>query len=183
MAYDFNSFKVSVAGVLDWLKREYAGIRTGRATPSILDGIQVNAYGSKMPINQLATVTIEGAKSLRITPWDKTVASAIDTSIRESNLGLSVAVDDLGLRVSFPELSSERRTQLIKLAKEKLEEARIKIRNEREKTLTDLEKKEKEGIIGEDDKFRLKSELQKLVDENNKIFEELFKNKEKEIQE
>ena len=181
MTYNFNEFKQNSEATLEWLKKECGGIRTGRAVPSILDSLSVSAYGSQTPINQLATITIEGAKSLRITPWDKGVSQDIDSAIRESNLGLSVAVDDQGLRVSFPELSSERRTQLLKLSKEKMEEARIRLRTERERTQSDIDKQEKSGAISEDEKFRLKGELQKLVDEANKTFEDLVKKKEKEI--
>ena len=183
MAYDFSEFKRASESVSGWLKKEYASIRTGRAIPSILDGVSVNAYGSSMPISQLATVSIEDPKTLRITPWDKDVAKDIDKAIRESNLGLSVALDAVGLRVSFPELTSERRTMLSKLAKEKFEEARIKIRTEREKNLTDLDRKGKEGTLSEDDKFRFKAELQKLVDDANSKLEELTSKKEKEITE
>ena len=183
MSVDFNNFKKAGEQALEWLKKEYSGIRTSRTAPNILDGVQVDAYGSKMPINQLATVSIEGPKSLRITPWDKAVAKFIDSAIRESNLGLSVALDGETLRVSFPELTSERRVALLKLAKEKLEEARKTVRVEREKTLGDIDKKEKEGEVSEDDKFRLKNELQKLVDESNKKFEEFYERKEKEISE
>jgi ribosome recycling factor len=183
MAYNFNEFKKASDTVLEWLLHEYTGIRAGKATPSILDSVSVSAYGSKVPVNQVASVTIEGPKTLRITPWDKGVSSAIDSAIRESNLGLSVSVDEAGLRVSFPELSSERRTQLEKLAKEKMEEARIRLRAEREKTLTDIDKQEKAGAVSEDDKFRLKNELQKLVDAMNARFEEVFAKKQKEIEE
>ena len=102
MVYHFNDFKKATDTVLEWLRKEYSSIRTSRATPSIFDGISVSAYGSKMPINQVATVTVEGPKSLRITPWDKTLAGAMDSAIRESNLGLSVSIDDVGLRISFP---------------------------------------------------------------------------------
>ena len=183
MAYHFNDFKKATDAVLEWLRKEYSSIRTSRATPSIFDGISVSAYGSKMPINQVATVTVEVPKSLRITPWDKTLAGAMDSAIRESNLGLSVSVDDAGLRISFPDLSSERREQLLKLAKEKMEEARIRLRSEREKVLGDIDKEEKDGLISEDEKFRLKHELQKLIDEANKKFEEIREKKEKEIKE
>src|SRR3989344_6112941 len=125
MAYNFSLFKSSAETVLEWLKKEFAGIRTGRAAPSILDAVQVDAYGSKMPISQLATVSVEGPKSLRIVAWDKEVAKSIDRAIRESNLGLCVSLDDQGIRVIFPELTSERRAMLAKIAKEKLEEARV----------------------------------------------------------
>jgi ribosome recycling factor len=183
MAYDFSGFKKASEGTLEWLRREFSGIRTSRATPSILDGVLVSAYGTPTPINQLATVTVEGPKSLRITPWDKSVAKSIDTAVRESNLGLSVSLDDQGLRISFPDLTSERRIMLLKVAKENLEEARVTLRAEREKILGDVDKKEKAGEISEDERFRYKNELQKLVDEANKKLEELYDKKEKEISE
>lgn len=181
MAYNFNEFKKSSEDIREWLRKEYTGIRTGRAAPSILDNVLVSAYGSKTAITQLATITVEGAKSMRITPWDKSLSQAIDSAIRESNLGLSVAVDDSGLRISFPELSSDRRSQLMKLAKEKMEEARIRLRSLREKVQGDIDRQEKEGSLSEDDKFRLKGELQKLVEESNRGFEEAAEKKEKEI--
>jgi ribosome recycling factor len=183
MPYDFSGFKNSADSAYEWLKKEYAGIRTNRATPSILDGVTVLSYGSSMPINQLATVSIEGPKSLRITPWDKEVAKDIDKAIRESNLGVSVSLDSAGLRVAFPDLTSDRRVMLSKLAKEKLEESRITIRTEREKILSDLDRKEKDGDISEDENFRFRNELQKLVDAANEKMSELTSKKEKEIME
>lgn len=183
MANDFNEFKKAGEAALEWLKKEYAGIRTGRAMPAILDNVSVMAYGSPMTINQLATVSVEGPKSLRVVPWDKSVAKDIDQAVREANLGLSVALDGEGLRISFPDLTGERRTLLIKTAKEKLEEARIRVRTEREKAHNDLDRGEKDGVLNKDDKFRLKNELQKLVDAANEKLEELFEKKEKEITE
>ena len=183
MAYDFNNFKKTTQETFDWLQREYTGIRTSRAAPSILDGVQVSAYGSKMPISQVATISVDGPKSLRITPWDKSVAKDIDSAIRESNLGLSVSLDGETLRVSFPDLTSERRATLVKLSKEKMEEARKRIRMDREKVLGDLDHKEKDGEVSKDDKFRLKNDLQKLVDEVNKKLEDLNDKKVKEIEE
>lgn len=161
---------------VEWLKKEYTGIRTGRAMPSILDRVSVISYGSPMSINQLATVSVEDPKTLRLTVWDKNAIKDIDKAIRESNLGLSVTVDGVGLRVSFPELTSDRRAMLSKVAKEKLEEARVAVRTEREKTLNKAGKD-----LSEDEKFRLKTDLQKLVDDINKKLEELAAKKEKEI--
>ena len=180
MAYDFSGFKQTGEVTINWLKKEYTSIRTSRAMPSILDGVRVEVYGSAMPLNQLATIAIEDPKTLRVTPWDKDVAKSIDKAVRESNLGLSVALDAIGLRISFPELTSERRSMLSKMVKEKLEEARIRVRAEREKNLNNFDKKEK-SELGEDDKFRLKNELQKLVDDLNRKLEELATKKEKEI--
>ena len=181
MAYDFSGFKRASESALLWLKKEYASLRTGRAMPSILDGVLVSVYGSSMPISRLATISVEDSRTLRVTPWDKDVAKDIDKTIRESNLGLSVALDAVGLRISFPELTGERRALLSKIAREKLEEARIRVRAEREKSLDDLDQREKEGSLSKDDKFRLKNELQKLVDDINQKLEELTLKKEKEI--
>lgn len=181
MSHDFSGFKQASSASIDWLKKEYSGIRTNQASPTILDGVSVEAYGSKMPINQVASVLASGPKSLLVTPWDKEVAKNIDKAIRESNLGLSVTLDAQGIRVSFPDLTNERRTLLIKALKEKLEEARIKVRTEREKNLGEIDKEEKDGDINKDDKFRLRNELQKLVDEANAKLEDLSAKKEKEI--
>lgn len=181
MAYDFGEFKHAGVSALDWLKKEYAGIRTNQANPSVLDAVSVEVYGSYMPINQISSVLGTGPKSLLITPWDNSVAPNIDRAIRESNLGLSVSLDAQGVRVVFPELTSERRILLTKLVKEKLEEARIRVRTEREKSLEVFDSKEKDGSLSEDNKFRLKNELQKLVDDANQQLEELALKKEKEI--
>lgn len=181
MQYNFSTFKAGSEATLEWLKREYSGLRTGRAAPAILDTVSVEAYGSKTHINALANINIEDSRTIRIVPWDASVAKALEAAIVQSNLGLSVAVDDRGLRVSFPMLTSERRTELAKVAKQKLEEARVRLRSERQKVLNDLDKKEKDGEMGEDDKNRGKTELQKLVDETNKKLEELTNKKEAEI--
>ncbi len=183
MAYNFQPFKSASEATVAWMQKEYASLRTGMTTPTILDSVQVDVYGSKMPINQVASVLGEGPRSLRITPWDKTVTKSIDSAIREANLGLSVSVDDQGLRISFPELTSDSRALLLKTAKQKLEEARIRVRTEREKIHVDLDKQEKDGKVSKDDAFRGKTELQKLVEEANRKLEELLVKKEKEIQE
>ncbi len=181
MAYNFNSFKQGSDATLDWLKKEYQSIRSGEANPGILDSVRVDMYGSKMPVNQVASILGESAKTLRITPWDKGVVKALDTAIREANLGVSVSVDDQGLRVSFPDLTDERRLTLTKLAKQKLEEARVRVRNDREKAHVDLERLEKSGELAKDQVFRCKQELQKLVDEVNRHLEDHYNKKEKEI--
>ncbi|MES2214323.1 MAG: ribosome recycling factor [Patescibacteria group bacterium] len=180
MAHNLEPFKKAAEGALDWLKNEYTGLRTGRATPSILDVVTVTAYGgTRMQIRELATVSVEDPRTLRLSPWDKTVIKDIDSAIRESNLGLSVAVDGEGIRVSFPELTADRRTTLIKVSKEKLEEARIRVRSERQKTLGEIDR----GDAGDDEKTRSKNELQKLVDDANAKLEEVAAKKEKEISE
>ncbi len=181
MAYNFVQFKSACDSSYEWLKKEYASLRTGRSTPAILDSVTVESYGSQAPLNQVANITVEDIKTIRVSPWDKSVIKSIDTAIREANLGLSVAVDDQGVRVSFPELTADRRASLIKISKQKLEEARITLRGEREKIIKDLDKKEKEGEISKDDKARHREELQKYIDEANKRMEDLADKKEKEI--
>lgn len=181
MAYNFSQFKQGAEGALEWLKNEYAGLRTGKASPAILDNVLVEAYGSKMKIKELANVNLEDARSIRIVPWDTAVAKSLEAAIRDGGLGLSVSVDDKGLRVSFPPLTSERRADLVKVAKQKMEEARIRVRTEREKIHSHVDKEEKGGTMSKDDAYRTKQELQKLVDEANKKLEEIGEKKEKEI--
>ncbi len=181
MAYDFKQFKEKTNNVVVWLQKECTGIRTGRATPAILDSVMVESYGSRGPISQVASISVEGATALRIAPWDSTASKDIEKAIVAANLGLSVVVDDKGVRVIFPELSAERRASLIKLAKEKLEEARKTLRMERDKVWSEIQKGEKEGEIREDEKFRLKKEMEKIGDEVQAKLEELIAKKEKEI--
>lgn len=181
MAYNFKPFKDKTTVVLDWVKKEFSSIRTGRATPVILDSVLVESYGSKVSIQQLASMSLEDARTLRITPYDPSSAKDIEKAIVQSNLGLSVAVDDKGLRIIFPELSAERRDSYIKVAKEKLEEGRRKIRTIRDDVWKDIQNQEREKKIREDDKFRLKDDMQKIVDEVSKAFDDLFTKKEKEI--
>ncbi len=181
MAYNFSQFKQGADAALEWLKKEYQGIRSGQANPGILDSVRIEMYGSQMPINQVASITMEGAKTLRVTPWDKGALKPIDAAVREANLGVSVSVDDQGIRVSFPDLTADRREGLLKLAKAKLEEARVRVRGEREKVHADADKQEKAATMSKDDVFRAKQELQKLVDETNKKLEEFYNKKETEI--
>lgn len=165
----------------NWLAKEFSVLRTGRAAPSILDAVQVEAYGSRMNIKELATVLIEDVRTIRVEPWDKNQTKIIEKAIISSNLGLSVSADDRGLRIIFPELTSERREQLVKVTKQKLEEARTTLRMLRDKTWEEIQAKEKEGGMGEDDKFRFKDELQKLVDLTNKTLEDFLNRKTSEI--
>ncbi len=182
MAYNFNAFKERIKATEEWLKKEFATLRTGRANPAILDGVYVESYGAKMPLVQVAAVSAEDARSLRISPWDASQVKHIEKAIAAANLGVSVMSDEKGVRVSFPELTSERRTQLIKSAKQKLEEARVSLRLERDKTKSDIEKAKKENAMTEDDEKRAKADMQKLVDEANGKFDEALAKKEKEIE-
>jgi ribosome recycling factor len=181
MAYDFKNMEGKLAGAKEWLSREYQGLRTGRAAPAILDGISVQAYGSMMPLKQVATIGIEDARSLRVQAFDPGIIKDIERAITQADLGLGIGSDAAGVRVTFPELTGERREQLIKLAKAKLEDARTTVRLARDETWKDIQDQEKEGTLTEDDKFRLKEEMQKKVDDANAELEKLFDKKETEM--
>jgi ribosome recycling factor len=181
MAYSFDQFTVSVTETTEWLTREYAGIRTGRATPQILDSVSVESYGAMMSLKEVGSVGVEDARTLRITPWDPSQVKAIEKGIAAANLGLSVVTDERGLRIVFPELTADRREQLTKLAKTKLEDARVAIRKARDEANKAIDAAEKGGGMGEDEKFRLKAELQKRVDDANSILESAFEKKETEM--
>ncbi len=181
MAYDFNPFKKHLASTEEWLKKEFQQIRTGQASPAVLDSVKVEVYGAPMALKEVASVTIEGARTLRIAPWDKSQTKEIEKAITVANLGMAVVVDDQGLRVMFPELTGERREQIAKTAKEKLEESKKQVRGHRDVVIKDLTAKEKEGGYGKDDIFRLKNDTQKLVDDTIKKLDEAYSKKEKEI--
>ena len=181
MAYDFKPFEKKITEITERLGRELSGIRTGRATPLILDGVQVESYGTRMNLNQVANISVEDARTLRVAPWDASQAKEIEKAITVANLGVSVGADEKGVRVFFPDLTSERRVALVKLAKERIEEARTALRHERDEVWSDIQKKEREGEIPEDDKFRFKDDMQKRVDAANQSFDEALERKEKEI--
>ena len=173
-----NNIAQKLQEVKDWLQKEYAGIRTGQASPALLDSVKVESYGSMLPLNQVGSVGVEDARTLRVSPWDTTLTSAIEKAVQEANLGVSVATDSGGLRVIFPELTAERRDQLLKLAKSKLEDARITVRGLRDDAMKEIDATEKAGDISEDEKFTSKEQLQKSVDVTNKGLEALFSQKE-----
>lgn len=181
MNYDFKILDGKIAGAREWLSREYAGLRTGRASPAILDGILVSAYGSMAPLKQVANVGIEDARTLRVSAWDASLVKDIERAIVAANLGIGTTADSSALRVMFPELTAERREQLIKIAKHKLEEARTAVRIARDETWKDVQEKERLGTLTEDDKFQIKEELQKRVDNGNGELEKAFEKKEVEM--
>ncbi len=181
MQYNFSNFKLEIKKVEEFLSKEYSQLNIGRASPMVLDGINVESYGSFVPLKNVASVSIEDPKTLRIAPWDKTQIKGIEKAIVGSNLGLSVATDDQGIRVIFPQLTTETRQTLVRVLKEKLEESRISVRREREAVMEDIEAKEKEGKMTEDDRFRAKEELQKIINETNNNLEAIFEKKEHEV--
>jgi ribosome recycling factor len=175
MAYNTTNFKQELKKVEDWLSKEYSQVHTGRATPMVLDSVLVESYGSKMPIKNVAGISIEDPKTLRIAPWDKNQIKDIESSIQAANLGLSIVSDSDGVRVIFPMLTTENRARLVNVLKEKLEDARISVRKERGDEIN------KTGDLSEDEQKRAKDDIQKCVDESNKNLEAIFTKKENEV--
>jgi ribosome recycling factor len=181
MTYDFSAFKKKVGDIEEHLRKELSAIHTGRASIALLDGVSIESYGARLAISHVATVATEDARTLRIVPWDKANGKELEKALNNANLGISVSMDDAGLRVFFPPLTTERRVAFIKVMRDKIEDARVSLKGEREKTKNDIIAVEREGGMSEDEKTRSLEELQKLVDSTNSNFETIGDKKEKEI--
>ena len=181
MTYNFSNLKQKIADKGEWLKKEFGGIRTGRANPALLDGIQVESFGARVPLNQVGNVGVDDARTLRVSLWNPDQIKNVEKAITDANLGVGVSSDGKSVRVTFPELTSERRESLIKLSKDKLEEAKVSLRGDRDFVWNDIQKLERDGEISEDEKFMYKDQMQKLIDEGNKSMEEVGRKKEEEI--
>ncbi len=160
---------------------EIARVRTGRASVALLDGVKVDYYGSTMPLNQMATITVAEARLIVIQPWDPSAIGAIEKAIQRSDLGLTPVNDGKVIRISIPPLTEERRKELVKMVRKMAEEARVAIRNIRRDILDDLKKMKKEGELAEDDFYRAQDQLQKITDEHIKKIDKILETKEKEI--
>lgn len=168
---------------IDVLRKDFASLRAGRATPALLDKILVDYYGVPTPINQMANISVPEPRLLVIQPWDKGVISTIEKAILKSDLGLTPNSDGNVIRLSIPQLTQERRTELVKVCKKKAEEARVAIRNIRRDANDQLKDFEKEGEISEDDTRRGQDEVQKLTDKCVKDVDQVLERKEQEIME
>ncbi len=176
-----NNLKPNLDKTIDYLKGELAGLQAGRATPGLLEDLEVDCYGQKMPLKQLAAIQVPEPRLITIRPWDKAILKNIEKAIGQSKLGLSPIVDEESIRLKIPPLSEERRKELVKILQEKVEECRVSIRRQREEVWRNVQDLEQRKEISEDDKFKAKDELQKVVDEYNKKIEEMKKKKEEEI--
>ena len=178
-----ENLKKNLEAHKDWLLRELVILRIGRANPALVEDIMVDCYGSKMSIKQLAAISAPEPKVLVIQPWDKNTISMIEKAIQTSSLGLNPIVDRDIIRISIPSLTEERRLALVKVVKEKLEEAKISVRKDRDETIKAVESLFTGKKITEDEKFRQKQETQKVIDGVNKNLEDIADRKEKEIRE
>ncbi|MFH2012372.1 MAG: ribosome recycling factor [Pseudomonadota bacterium] len=171
----------SMEEAIEALKREFSKVRTGRASLSLLDGIKVQYYGEVTPLNQVATLSIPEARLITIQPWDTKVIGEIEKAILKSGLGLTPINDGKLIRISIPNLTEERRQELIKVVKKMTEECRVSLRNTRRDTNNMLKDMKKEKEISEDDMFKLQDEVQKITDKYVKISDEVLASKEKEV--
>lgn len=181
-----NNFQISdlerrMEGGIAALKQDFAGLRTGRASANLLDPISVEAYGSPMPLNQVATVSVPEPRTITVSVWDQSQVSAVEKAIRESDLGLNPNIDGSTLRINIPELNEERRLELTKVAAKYAEQARVAIRNVRRDGMDALKKLEKDGDIGQDEQHSLGQKVQTLTDKFIEEIDSVLANKEAEI--
>jgi len=164
-------------------REEFSGVRTGRATPAILNRVMVDYYGTPTPMNQLASFSVPEPRLLMIQPYDRNAMAAMEKAIMQSDLGLTPSNDGQVIRLSFPQLTEERRKELIRVVHQRAEEGRVSVRNVRRHAKDDLERLKKDGQISEDDLNRSEKELQKLTDQHVDEIDELLSHKEKELME
>jgi ribosome recycling factor len=179
--HDLNEIKRRMHGAVSVLKQELGGLRTGRATPGILDPVQVEAYGTHMPLNQLATISVPEPRMLSVQVWDRAMVHAVERAIINSNLGLSPSTEGQVLRLRIPELNQERRKEMVKVAHKYAEAARVAVRHVRRDALDLLKKLEKDGKVSEDDQERMAGEVQKATDQVIAEVDQSLASKEKEI--
>lgn len=179
--FSVKDIKRRMEGAIQALKHEFGGLRTGRASASLLENIQVEAYGSSQPITQVGTINVPEPRMLSVNVWDKGNVQAVEKAIRNSNLGVNPIVDGTSLRVPIPPLNEERRTELTKVAGGYAEQARVAVRNVRRDGMDMLKRQEKDGDISEDEHKKLAAEVQTATDQSIKEIDEALKHKQEEI--
>jgi ribosome recycling factor len=178
---DLSEINRRMHGAITALKSELAGLRTGRASANLVEPINVEAYGTTMPLNQVATVSVPEPRMISIQVWDRSMVQPVERAIRESNLGLNPIVEGQLLRIPIPELNAERRQDLVKVAHKYAEQARVAVRHVRRDGLDQLKKEEKVGGVSEDDQKKLADEVQKLTDSTISEIDNILATKEEEI--
>jgi ribosome recycling factor len=178
---DLADLNKRMDSALEVLRKELQGLRTGRASASLLEPLTVEAYGSEMPLPQVATINVPEPRMLTVQVWDRGLVKAVEKAIRNSSLGLNPAVDGQLLRVPLPELSQERRAELVKVAHKYAEQARVAVRNVRRDGMDQLKKLEKDGDISQDEHKHWSDEVQKLTDRHIEAVNQLVDHKEKDI--
>jgi ribosome recycling factor len=179
--FDINDITRRMDGAVESLKKEFGGLRTGRASASLLDPIKVEAYGTPTPINQVGTVTVPESRMISVQVWDHNLAQAVDKAIRNSSLGLNPVMEGPSIRIPIPPLNEERRAELAKTAGSYAEQARIAVRNVRRDGMDSLKKAEKDGESGEDEQKKRSDQVQKATDAKISEIDEMLRSKQDEI--
>src|SRR6478735_12839040 len=180
-AFDLSELQRRMQGAIATLKHELGGLRTGRASASLVEPIHVDAYGQSMPLNEVARISIPEPRMISIQVWDRTMVGAVEKAIRDSNLGLSPNTEGQTLRIRIPELNEQRRKELVKVAHKYAEEARIAVRHVRRDGLDHLKKLEKDAHVGKDEIERQSEQVQKVTDQTIAEIDAALAAKEKEI--
>jgi ribosome recycling factor len=179
--FDLKELERRMRGAIDTLKKEFGGLRTGRASIHLLDPVMVNVYGARMPINQVATVSTPDARTISVQVWDKGQVTAVEKAIREANLGLNPVTEGALIRLPIPALNAERRQELVKVAHKYTEHARVAVRNVRREGMELLKKLDKDGVMGEDEHHKNSAKVQELTDKLIKEIDQTLVAKEAEI--
>jgi ribosome recycling factor len=179
--YDAQDIKRRMHGAVDALKHDFGGLRTGRASATLLEPIHVDAYGANMPLSQVGSVTVPEPRLLQINVWDRGLVAAVEKAIRASNLGLNPQTEGQVIRLRMPDLTQDRRKELVKVAHQYAEKARIAVRNVRRDGMDQLKALEKAHLMSEDDHKKKADEVQKMTDDTIKDIEQALKTKEQEI--
>ena len=178
---DLKIYEEKMQKAIDVLKREFSGLRTGRASTSLLDPISVEAYGSKVPLNQVSNISVPESRLLIVQVWDDSLVNTVENSIRNSNLGLNPMIEGSLIRIPIPELSEERRIEIVKIASKYSEDSKVSIRNIRRDAMEKIKNLEKNKEISQDESFKFSEEVQKMTKELIKRIDNLFTDKEKDI--
>jgi ribosome recycling factor len=178
---NINDFKPDFEKILEFLKKDITGLRTGRASTAMVEDISIEAYGTRQPLKSVASIAVADAKTLNIEPWDKSVLGSVEKGIRDSGLGINPVNDGRLIRLILPDLTADRRKELTKVLNEKLENSRVSLRKVRQEAKEMIEAEEESKSISEDQKFKLLEDLEKMVKDYNDKIKEIGDKKETEI--
>ena len=181
MTIEFNSYQEKMDKTINNLRKEYLGLRTGRASASLLEPVYAEAYGSKVPLNQVGNISVPEPRLITVQVWDENLIQPVEKAIRNSGLGLNPMIEGNNIRVPIPELSQERRIEIVKVASKYSEEAKITVRNIRRDAMDKIKDEEKQKSISKDDSFQFSEKIQKLTDKYVEKIENIFQDKEKDI--
>ena len=179
--FDLDDVRRRMQGAINALKHDLGSLRTGRASPNLLDPLQIEAYGQSMPIGQVATVSVPEPRLLSVSVWDRSMVHAVEKAIRDSDLGLNPLTEGQTIRLRIPEMNEQRRKEMVKVAHKYTEEARIAVRHVRRDGIDLLKKMKKHGVLGEDEERRQEEQVQKATDQSIAEIDQILASKEKEI--